>query len=88
LEQLKFERERLAMKEEQFLRQVHKLESQTKSESKRLQERYESMMHTRQRENERTLQELEEKLSRSQDESDDYRKKSERLEKQVWELKH
>jgi hypothetical protein len=35
------------MKEEQFLRQVHKLESSQKSEAKRLQEKYDSMLLSR-----------------------------------------
>jgi len=36
LEAVKFERERIALKEEQFLRQVQKNESQSKQEVKRL----------------------------------------------------
>jgi hypothetical protein len=43
---------------------------------------------TRSRENERALQELEDKLGRAQDESEEFRRKSERMEKTVWELKH
>jgi len=65
LEQVKFEREKLAIKEEQFLRQVHKLEAQAKADAKRAQERYESVVHVRQKENERALQELEDKLTRA-----------------------
>eukprot|EP00347_Sterkiella_histriomuscorum_P016795 403351824 len=58
-----------------------------KSEGKRLQEKYEIMLQSRQRENERALQELENKLTKAQDEGDEYRRKYERLEKQSWEYK-
>ena len=53
------------MKEEQFLRQVHKLENGAKTDAKRLQEKYETMMLARQRESERAIQELEDKLTRA-----------------------
>jgi hypothetical protein len=36
LEILKFERERIALKEEQFLSQVHKVETEAKQEIKRI----------------------------------------------------
>ena len=47
--------EKLAIKEEQFLRQVHKLEAQAKADAKRAQEKLESLLHARQREAERAL---------------------------------
>lgn len=81
LELLKFEREKLAMKEEQFLRTVHKQETSQKSELKRTQERFESMMHARLRESDRKYEEMEDRLSRVQDEADDYRLKAEKLDK-------
>ena len=40
------------MKEEQFVRQTHKLETHNKSEAKRLQEKYEGMLQARLRDNE------------------------------------
>ena len=49
LEAVKFERERIALKEEQFLRQVQKTESQTKQEIRRQQEKYESQINNRKR---------------------------------------
>ncbi len=45
------------------------------------------MIHSRMRENERATHELEDKLNRAQDESDEYRRKYEKLEKTVWELR-
>ena len=51
------------MKEEQFLRQVQKTESQAKNDTKRYSEKYESMMHSRQREYDRKLEELEDKIT-------------------------
>ena len=75
------------MKEEEFLRQVHKLDSEQKADAKRLQERYESMMASRNRENERSLQELEDKLTHAQDECDEHKRNCDRLQKQVWEYK-
>jgi molecular chaperone GrpE (heat shock protein) len=48
---------------------------------KRQQEKYESMMHSRARDYERKIEELEDKLNRSQDECDDYKRKYERVDK-------
>lgn len=42
LEILKFERERIALKEEQFLSQIHKVETEQKQEVKRAQNKFES----------------------------------------------
>jgi hypothetical protein len=41
LEIVKFERERIALKEEQFIRLLHKAETEQKSEVKRAQMRFE-----------------------------------------------
>lgn len=46
------------------------------------------MLHTRVREFDRNLQEMEDKLNRSQDEGDEQRRKNEKLERQVWEYSH
>lgn len=43
------------------------------------------MMHSRQREYERRIEELEDKLNRNQDDSDEQRRKAERLERTTWE---
>lgn len=43
------------MKEEQFMRQVTKLETQNKSDAKRLQDKYQLMINSRSRENDRAL---------------------------------
>lgn len=43
------------------------------------------MMHTRQRDFDRRLEDLEDKLNRCQDECDEYRRKYEKLEKINWE---
>lgn len=75
------------MKEQQFLRQIQKTESESKHEVRRLQDKYDSMLLSRQREWERKLEELEERLGRAQDESEEARRKHERLEKEKWELR-
>ena len=43
------------------------------------------MIHARQRDNERKIEELEDKLNRVQDEADEFRRKSEKMEKLGWE---
>ena len=53
-----------------------------------MQEKYDSMLHYRVREFERNLAEIEDKLTRSQDENDELRRKSEKIERQAWEYKH
>ena len=63
IELLKFEREKLALKEEQFVRQVHKAESTQKSEVKRAQDKYDSMLHARQRDMLARVEDLEDKLN-------------------------
>ena len=60
---MKFERERIALKEEQFIRMVHKAEADQKSEVKRAQMRFESQLTTRGRDMERRIEELEDKLN-------------------------
>lgn len=72
------------MKEEQFLRQVHKTEADAKSDTKKIQEKFESMMHARQREHDRRSEELDEKLNRSHDEVDELRRKFERVDRINW----
>ena len=46
---IKFEREKLALKEEQFVRQVHKAESVQKQETAKQLQIYESKLQSRQR---------------------------------------
>jgi hypothetical protein len=77
---LKFERERIALKEEQFMRLIHKTESEAKAEVRKTQLKYESQLTTRQRDMERRIEDLEDKLSHSQDESEETRLKCERFE--------
>lgn len=64
LKLIEFEREKLAIKEEQFKRLVLKSQNESKQDAKRMQEKYESMIQTRSRESERRLEELEDKLNR------------------------
>ena len=61
-EQLKLEQERIAMKEQQFLRQVQKLEADSRKEARRLQDKHEALLKARQREWERTFEEVEDKM--------------------------
>jgi len=80
LELLKFERERLALKEEQFIRQVHKAESTQKAEVKKTQVTYEQKLTSRQRDMEKRVEDLEDKLNSTQDEAEVLRSKVARLE--------
>lgn len=70
LEQVKFERERIALKEEQFLRQIQKNETEKKQEAQRLNQKLTGQMHSRKREFEQKLEETEDKLYMLQDERD------------------
>ena len=65
LELLKFEREKIALKEEQFMRVIHKTESESKTEVRKIQLRYESQMTQRSRDLERRTEDLEDKLTQS-----------------------
>lgn len=47
LEILKFERERIALKEEQFMRVCHKAETESKTEIRKNQIRYETQIASR-----------------------------------------
>jgi len=85
LEILKFERERIALKEEQFMRIVHKAETDSKTEIRKSQLRYESQLTTRTRDMERRIEDLEDKLTNTQDENEEYRHKVERLDRTVGE---
>lgn len=81
LEIVKFEREKLALKEEQFVRQVQKAETTQKQEVAKQSQIYESKMQSRQRDMRKAIEDLEDKLSQAQDESDEHRSKFERLDK-------
>lgn len=59
------------MKEQQFLRQVHKLESEAKKDLQRLVDKHENNVRARDRENEKAIEELEERLLRAQDEAEE-----------------
>jgi hypothetical protein len=60
---LKFERERIALKEEQFMRIVHKAETESKTEIRKTQVRYESQLLARTKDMERRIEDLEDKLN-------------------------
>ena len=81
LEVVKFEREKLALKEEQFVRQVQKSETTQKQEVAKQTQIYESKMQSRQRDMRRAIEDLEDKLNAAQNEADESRSKAERLDK-------
>lgn len=87
LEAVKFDRERIALKEEQFLRQIQKVESQSRQDLKRHQEKFESQLHSRKRESDRKVDDLEEKMTRIADECDSNKRMNERLQRENTELK-
>lgn len=73
------------MKEQQFIRQVQKVEGEGRRELEKARERAETERVTREREHERALEELEDRLTRLLDENEDLRRKLERVEKNAWE---
>ena len=87
LESVKFERERIALKEEQFLRQVQKAESQSKEDIKRYLDKNESQAQSRKRDFEKKLEDMEERMTRAADEADSHKRKNERLQRDNYELK-
>ena len=58
-ENLNFEREKIALKEEQFLKQVQKQEADFKLDMRRLKEKHEALMHQRIKEKDRKIEDLE-----------------------------
>lgn len=87
VELLKVEQERIALKEQQFLRQVHKLEGDLRKETARLTERHNAQLTVKTREWERTIEEIEERYVRTQDENEDLRRKITNLERSLHELR-
>lgn len=87
LEQVKFERERIALKEEQFLRQIQKNETEKKQELQRLNQRYGGQMHSKKREFDQKLEDMEDRLSLAQDERDDYSRQVDKLSRENHDLK-
>ena len=87
LELIKFEREKLALKEEQFVRQIHKAESALKQETAKQSQVYESKMQTRQRDMNKAVEDLEDKMNNALDESEEMRAKADKLAKLNQELK-
>ena len=81
LELIKFEREKLALKEEQFVRQIHKAESALKQETAKQSQVYESKMQTRQRDMNKAVEDLEDKMNNALDESEEMRAKADKLSK-------
>jgi TolA-binding protein len=80
LELLKFEREKLALKEEQFIRCVQKTEATQKAEIKKAAVTFEQKLQARSRDMERKVEDLEDKLNSTQDEAEELRSKVNRLE--------
>ena len=87
LEAVKFERERIALKEEQFLKQIQKVESQAKQDVRRNMERFQSQMHTQKREADKKLEEIEDRLQRQCDDADNSRRMMEKLQRENDDLK-
>lgn len=69
------------------MRQIQKVESQAKQDLKRHQEKYEGQFHSRKRDNDRKIDDLEEKMSRMADECDSNKRMNERLQRENTELK-
>ena len=75
----------MALKEEQFVRQVRRSEADQKAAISKHQTTYESKLLTRQRDMNRKYEEMEERLNYAQDEAETNRMKSERIEQLNWE---
>ena len=69
LKQIEFERERLALKEEQFKRLILKQQSENRGDEKRLMEKYQVQLQTREGGFTKRLEELEDKLDEVQREN-------------------
>ena len=82
---MKVEQERIALKEQQFVRQVHKLETDGRRELDKARERADTERLSRDRDHERAVEELEDRLNRQMDENEDLRRKLERVERAAWE---
>lgn len=87
LEQVKFERERIALKEEQFLRQIQKHETEKKSDVLRVNQKLTSQMQSRKREYDQKLEDIEDKLYLAQDEKDNMKRQTERIDRENHDLK-
>ena len=82
---VKVEQERLAMKEQQFVRQLQKVESEARRDIQRVKERAEAERVNKEREWQRTSEEIEERMQRALDENEDMRRKVDRAAKEGWE---
>ena len=87
LEAVKFERERIALKEEQFLRQIQKSETNSKNDMRRHTERVEAQSQAKKREFDRKLDEYEERISTLGDEKESAVRRLERAERENQDLK-
>lgn len=67
------------------MRQVQKLETDGRREVEKVKERAETERITREREHDRALEEMDERLNRLMDENEDLRRKVERIERNAWE---
>lgn len=70
LEKLKFEQEKMKMKEENYIRQIQKLESDHKSELARKEDKYESMISAKESRANKRYDELDDKYTQSLSEVD------------------
>lgn len=70
------------------MRIVHKAETESKTEIRKTQIRYESQLASRASDMERRIEDLEDKLNNAQDENEEYRQKNERLERVVYDQKN
>ena len=67
------------------MRQVHKLETESRRELDKAKERADTERISRDRDHERAVEELEDRLNRLMDENEDLRRKLERVERAAWE---
>ena len=66
------------------MRICHKAETESKTEIRKNQIRYETQITSRQRDMDRRIEDLEDKLNHSQDEYEESRSKIERLERTIY----
>jgi hypothetical protein len=67
------------------VRQVHKLETESRRELDKAKERADTERISLDRDHERAVEELEDRLNRLMDENEDLRRKLERIERTAWE---
>ena len=69
------------------MRQIQKNESQYKQETKRVTDKFQSQLHSKKRDYDKKIEEMEDKMYQNSDHADSLRRDNERLERETFDLK-